>query len=1076
MIDFRVLGPVTVQIGNASPPVAIPAATLRRLLAALLCHHGRAVAVPDLVEALWPGTSPANPRKALQVYVHRLRRMLADDLRIPHTADGYALLTEADEVDASRFLRLADRARTLRRQGDPAGASEAYTTALGLWRGPAYADVAMGGAVAEEAARLEERRLTAIEDRISADLDLRRHAQLIPELTALTGAHPFRERLCALLLLALYRADRQAEALALFRKIRRVLAEQLGTEPGPPLQRLHEAVLRGDERLSRLDVATLDRLAATPQSLSGPPAVPSLVPPPHAVHSAMPVPRQLPADGSGFTGRRRELDLLDTLAGGPEQPGLVVIAGSAGVGKTAFAVHWAHRVADRFTDGQLYLNLRGYANTRPMRPVEALAQFLRTLGATSEQMPIDLAEATAFYRSLLAGRRMLILLDNAASVDQIRPLLPGAPGCLVVVTSRDRLAGLVAREGAQRLTLDVLDRADALALLAAQLGADRVGAEATAARELAQLCAHLPLALRVAAANLTDRPHRTLAAQVAELRREDRLDILAVDGDEETTVRAAFDLSYRSVPEPAARQFRMLGLFPGPELTAQAAAALAGVDAVEAAALLDRLARAHLVDQPGAGRYALHDLLRLYAAQQACRYDTEPERAAARDRLHRWYLGRIDAVARLLYPQFVRIPAPCGATNARPAERPFADEAAAMQWLDAELANLVAVIRDAADHGATQAAWRLADGLRGYFWTRRHGAEWLAVGEAAVTAAESVDDPQGLAAGHLSLALAYRSLTRYAEAIPHLYACLAASRRASWREAESSALGSLAVVHAILGQPQLAFERLNESLELNRLMGRRASEAVVLGNLSNLRVHLGQLERAISDASAALALYREANSLGGEGLSLTVLGTAHLFLGRPTEALGHLTRSLERFERIGDRYGQALSHLGLARCHRYAGRYGQAHTYGETALALTRETGDRHTEAGTLVQLGAIRRDEGDVAAALSLGTEALRVARGTASPHAEVEALVELAETYRRAGRAEGARSLANEALVLAGERGYRLLEGEAMTTLAALQLAAAESAGMASLDIALAIHREIGNRPGERRALAMFAPAPVP
>jgi hypothetical protein len=392
----------------------------------------------------------------------------------------------------------------------------------------------------------------------------------------------------------------------------------------------------------------------------------------------------LPADVTAFTGRRRQLEALDgLLESGADTTAVVIsaIAGTAGVGKTGLAVHWAHRVRDRFPDGQLYVNLRGYAPTPPASPLEALAGVLRALGVAAEQVPVETEQAAGLYRTLLADKRMLVLLDNARDPDQVRPLLPGGPGSLVVVTSRHRLSGLVVKEGACRLTLDVLTPEEANQLLARLLGETRVHAEPAAAAELARACAHLPLALRIAAATLADRPQLSIAGYVAELGQGDRLGALAVDGDEQAAVRAAFDLSYAALAPGARRLFRLLGLVPGPEVTADAAAALTGTLPERAARLLDRLAAAHLIDQDTAGRFAFHDLLRLYAAERARHEDTGEERKAATRRLLDWYLHTVDAAARMLYPDKLRLPLPL-AEAPRPAT-PFADHRGALAWCEA---------------------------------------------------------------------------------------------------------------------------------------------------------------------------------------------------------------------------------------------------------------------------------------------------------------------------------------------------------------------------------------------------------
>jgi len=470
---FQVLGPL--RIWDGARWSLLPAAQQRVVLAVLLANVGRVVSADQLIDEIW-GTEP--PRSALatvQVYVSRLRKMLGWAVRGPLlTFDrGYQLTIDDGDIDAQVFDGLLAAGRREVVAGRHDEAVEQLSRALALWRGPALADVPSSPMVGAEAMRLERCRLSAMEERFGALLQLRRHADIVDELQAVVRQHPMRERLWAQLMRALYRSGRRGEALAAYREARRLLVAELGLEPGPELRDTHRAVLDDDPRL-----------AAPP-----PPVGPERV-----------VPAQLPADVAGFTGRETELGRLDALADEPARAGqrrqgdtgptamvVCAVAGTAGVGKTALAVHWAHRVRDRFPDGQLYVNLRGYASGAPLRPIEALARFLAALGVRAERVPAQVDEAAALFRSLVTGRRMLILLDNANHPDQVRPLLPGEARCLVVVTSRDRLDGLVARDGAARVTLDVLRPAAARRLLTRIVGPDRVDAEPDAVAELARL-------------------------------------------------------------------------------------------------------------------------------------------------------------------------------------------------------------------------------------------------------------------------------------------------------------------------------------------------------------------------------------------------------------------------------------------------------------------------------------------------------------------------------------------------------------------------------------------------------------
>ncbi|WP_143050099.1 AfsR/SARP family transcriptional regulator [Asanoa ishikariensis] len=591
--------------------VALGGARSQCILAALLLDANRVVSMRRLVAAAWGEGPPQGARTQVQNRLSALRRVfreanLGADV-IVRRGSGYLIEIREGQLDLHRFDNELVRADALAASGQVAEAAVAINDGLALWRGPALDGLATPHLQAA-AERIEERRLAAVEKRIQIELDLGRHGELVPELTGLASAHPYREGLHGRLMLALYRAGRQAEALEAFRRARLLLSEQLGVEPGPDLQRLHEAVLRGDEALIR---------AARPAALT-----------PQVNEGTAPVPRELPADITGFAGRAEALTALDGMlpdAANAAVPVVIsAISGTAGVGKTALAVHWAHRVAHRFPDGQLYVNLRGYGADAPVPPIEALGALLRALGVRPDRVPADAGEAAAMYRSLLAGRSVLVLLDNARSAEQVRPLLPGGPGCLVLITSRDRIGGLVAREGARRLTLDVLSAGEARDLLRHVLGDGRARAEPDALADLAHVCAYLPLALRIAAANLTNRPHQSIATHVKELVWADGLGALAIDGDEETSVQIALDHSYRAVPTDAQGLFRMLGHVHGPDFTPEAAAALMGTTPAQTEKLLDRLAAAHLIEERSPHQFSFHDLLRQYARKRS---STEAERA-----------------------------------------------------------------------------------------------------------------------------------------------------------------------------------------------------------------------------------------------------------------------------------------------------------------------------------------------------------------------------------------------------------------------------------------------------------------
>jgi len=784
----------------------------------------------------------------------------------------------------------------------------------------------------------------------------------------------------------------------------------------------------------------------------------------------LPVPRQLPSDVFGFTGRVAALGELDRALDHAERSPVVisVIAGSAGVGKTALAVHWAHRVRERFPDGQLYLDLQGFAAGPPVSPADALAGFLPALGVPAKRVPSGLPQAAALYRSMLADKRVLVVLDNAADPEQVRPLLPGGPGCVVVVTSRNRLGGLVARDGARRVALDVLTPDEAVALFARILGPDRVAAEPPAVRELARACALLPLALRIAAANLTAQPGRRIADFVAELTGGDRLAGLRVDSDDHDAVRAAFDQSYATLPAAEQRLFRLLGLVPGPDVTAPAAAALADTDPAWSARLLDRLAAAHLLTEHRPGRYSFHDQLRQYAEDRAGTDDPAAERTAATRRLYDWYLHTTDTAARVLYPEKLRLPLPAAGTRAGLS---FDGQAPALAWLDGQRPNLVAAIRHAAEHGPHETAWLIADALRGYFNVGMHLVDWLAAARAGLAAAEAGGFLPGQATAQLSLADAHMLQSRHQEAIEHYERAVALARRAGWVDVQSAALGNLGGVYWQAGHLERAAEHLSRALTLDRRSGRLAGQSAKLGNLGSVYLAQGRLELAADHFTRSLALFRELGFRGGAAIDLTNLGEVYHALGRADLALDHLTEALTLFGEIGNRANGADALRCIADIHRDTGRYAQAREAAHTALEIARDTGNRRTEADVLNTVAAIHDRLDEHPRAVEQYQQALALASEVQARHPEVVALVGLAVAHRRAGRADLARAYAEPALDGARRTGYRVSEGQALTALAGILLDEGHpERAIEHAEQALAIQSDTGHQPGQAHALLIL------
>jgi DNA-binding SARP family transcriptional activator/Tfp pilus assembly protein PilF len=1052
-IRFEILGPMRVTAGGGE--IAVRAARERTILAVLLLHANDLVPAQQLIEAVWQSRPLRAARTQLQGCVSRLRQQLTDAGGEPHLVltdqTGYRLRATPSTLDTLEFRRLRAEARATAAAGRDCEARERYRAALALWRGPVLAGVD-SELVRQAAGVLAEERAQALEERIQVELALGEDRELVGELTSLVREHPFREALHGALMLALYRVGRQADALAAYRRIEQVLHDDLGTEPGPDLQRLHRAMLARDPTL-----------AARP-AVSSPPAV-----------SPAPTPHELPADVAGFTGRADAVAALDKLlpheAG--SRPGPVVIAaitGTAGVGKTALAVHWAHRVADRFPDGQLYLNLRGYASRAPLQPLEALVAMLRSLGVPVDQIPTDEAQAASLCRTLLADRRVLLVLDNAGSAEQVRPLLPGSPGCLVLVTSRDRLTGLVARDGAHRLQLDVLTTGEAGNLLRRLLGPQRVAAEPAAAAELAKACACLPLALRITAAHIAERPERTIAAHVAQLTTGDRLAALRADDDEASSVLVAFDLSYRSLASETARLFGLLGLVPGPDITPAAAAALAGGTSAEAGGQLRRLASAHLVEEHLEGRYTFHDLLRSYAGRLATSELSGPERDAATGRLLGYYLQAADAAAGLLYPEMLRLTAP--ATERVRELVDFGTPAQALAWLDDERANLIAAIGYAAGNRIGRAAWLLAECLRGYFWRGKHTVDWHAAATAALAAAEDAADLQAQAAGRRSLADLNLNLDRYDEAIEDYREAAELARRAGWGEGEAAVLTNLGMVFHYAGRLPEAAEHYSRALALERRGGRLDGQAVNSGNLGRVNHERGRLAEAREQIADALSMYRELRSVGGEADALTNLGEVCHDLGELDAAVDHLTRAGQLHERMGDSSGVASALVSLAAVLTDADRLAEAVEKAAAGERLASTIELRRIEARAWIVLAAIDLRRGQPERAQRLHRDALDRARETETRSTEIDALLGLAEVYGHTGRHGEAWEHAVQALDLAGEAGYRVAEGRALTTLAGLRYRQGRyDEARDHAERALRSHRETGHRPGETRTVTLLA-----
>ncbi|WP_309117277.1 BTAD domain-containing putative transcriptional regulator [Saccharothrix sp.] len=920
-LRFEVLGLLRVVRGGRE--VDLGAAKQRAVLAVLLLARNTPVSRDHIIEAVWGDAAPTSAVNLVQTYVAGLRRALepsrarrAPAETLTSVGDGYLLRVDPSAVDLDAFERGVAAASRLRSTGDLEAAARVLDEVLALWRGEPLGGVT--GLFAEvERGRLGERRLAVLEERAELLLLIGRGAELVQELGALVAEHPLRERVHGLLMRSLCQAGRQAEALAVYREARRVLVEELGVEPGPELRRLQQAVLSGEN--------------PEPER----PTRPMVIPPQPAEPALPTTPAQLPRAPVSLIGRDAELAKLDGLLASHPSGGLVlVVTGPAGVGKTALALHWAHRVRDEFPDGQLYVDLHGYdPNQEPLGAGEVLNRFLRTLGVPSADIPVTVEERSALFRTLVADRRMVVMLDNARGSTELMALLPGSPSC-VVVTSRRRLVGLVAHAEAKLVELDMLDTDAAVEVLGRVAGRD--GAEVGALRRLAVLCDGLPLALRIAAARLAVSPSLRAAELVAELDDEHgRLAALGLE-DEDSTVRAALDASRRALSPLPARLLALLGLHPGPDVTAHVVAAMARVRVSEAQRALDALTAANLLSVNENGRYGAHDLVRVYTRTLAAEL-APAQRHEATSRMLDFYLHCADLADGLL---------PVGRGSVRvapelvPLEVPrLTGSGDAIAWLDAEQGNIIAAAEFAGE-GTERAwlvhAWQLPYTLSRFFWLRTDRSTWLRTTEAAMRAATSLGDPEARFVTLFNLGVALNQFHRTDEALERLREALEVARGSGDVSAQARALTTVADMLHGLGRLDESERFYREALEVSRTAGARWAEATAHHNLGLLYLSKRRYDEAKKWLRAAVEMYREVGEQCGESTCHVDLAAVLMESGELSDAVSSARTALSVASAAMSPYHQALAHDRLAAVFDRQGMAG-ALAHWQRALALFTE-------------------------------------------------------------------------------------------------------------------------------------------
>ena len=1055
-----ILGPLEVRDADGVA-ARVPAGRARTVLALLCLSPGRVVSQDRLIDLAWNGAPPASATTRLHGFVSELRRALpaASAPVIRTVGRGYSLAVAEDRIDLHHARGLVERARAQRERGYVDAAARDLADALALWRGPAFDGIECTHLQAEADA-IEQEHVDALEE--LADLQLARgqHAAALPGLAELVARYPLREGLRASLMRALARSGRQAEAIDTYHDLRRRLSDELGVDPLPQVRRLFAAILDGDREL-----LAPDPVRTAPSAQSAPPA---------AAQQPTAIPRQLPAAAGHFTGRSGELEWLTGLVDRSDPAKVVgatvlisAIDGTAGIGKTTLAVHAAHRLAARFPSGQLFIDLHGYTEGHlPRAPAEALDWLLRALGVPAQQIPADADARAALYRERLADTKTLIVLDNAVDEAQVRPLLPAAPGCLVLITSRRRLKGL---DDANTLSLELLTPADAAALLRAVAGADRIAADDPVLDEVAQLCGYLPLALRIAGALMRHRRAWNLE-HLAGLLRDPRQRVAALS-DGERDLATVFDLSYTGLGEQQQVLLRRLGSAPGSDADAYSAATLLDTDPRTATGLLEDLVDHNLLIAHAPGRYRMHDLIRAHTRTLA-EQDPAKQRDAAVDRLLHYYAHTAQSASVLIarYPR----PAPDGPAPAHAPE--VSSSGAARAWLRAERDNLEAAVDFARGRDLHERALALSAGLAEILRADGPSARALELHRAAA----EIGERQGYAAGR-ARALAdlggVRRLTGDLHgAVEAFTGALEIYREIGNRHGEAGALNELGGLRRETGDLRGALEALSSALEIYRGIGNPHGEAAVLTDLAGVRRLMVDLPGAVDALTHALKLCGEIDYRYGEAVALNELGRVRRMIGDLPGAVEALDRARQIYRELDHRRGEANILNDQGRVRRQLGDLAGAAEALALALEMYRQLGHRYGEAYALTELGCVRRDAGDASGAAEALTRALEIYRAAGSRGDEAWALNHYAAAIADGGDLTRALALYEQSLAMNRELNKPDDEALALEGLGRCHVVLGETeTAAARLHHALQIYERLGMTRDAERVRTRLADLPT-